>query len=89
METKSPPNSRSRGPLTWLSIAVAAVLVGMVRLYQFTLRPILGGRCRFEPCCSEYFIGAVNKYGPWKGALKGVWRICRCQPFCQGGDDPP
>jgi putative membrane protein insertion efficiency factor len=69
--------------------ASAAVLIGFVRGYQVLLRPILPAVCRFEPSCSEYFILAVRKYGPLRGACKGAWRICRCNPFCQGGYDPP
>ena len=68
---------------------VAACLIALVRGYQVLLRPILPAVCRFEPSCSEYFIGAVRKYGPLRGACKGAWRICRCNPFCQGGYDPP
>lgn len=68
---------------------VSAFLVALVRMYQVVLRPILPSVCRFEPSCSEYFIEAVRKYGPLQGARKGVWRICRCNPFCQGGFDPP
>jgi putative membrane protein insertion efficiency factor len=68
---------------------LAAVLIGFVRGYQMVLRPILPSVCRFEPSCSEYFIQAVRKYGPLRGACKGAWRICRCNPFCQGGFDPP
>ncbi len=68
---------------------VAAVLIGFVRGYQMLLRPILPAVCRFEPSCSEYFILAVRKYGPLRGACKGTWRICRCNPFCRGGYDPP
>lgn len=68
---------------------VAAFLIASVRMYQLLLRPILPAVCRFEPSCSEYFIAAVQKYGPLRGALKGAWRICRCNPFCQGGFDPP
>jgi putative membrane protein insertion efficiency factor len=68
---------------------VAAVLIGFVRCYQALLRPILPSVCRFEPSCSEYFIQAVQKYGPLRGAWKGVGRICRCNPFCRGGFDPP
>jgi putative membrane protein insertion efficiency factor len=69
--------------------APAALLIRMVRLYQFFLSPIMGGHCRFEPSCSAYFIEAVRKYGAVIGAAKGIWRICRCHPFCQGGYDPP
>ncbi|WP_437192794.1 membrane protein insertion efficiency factor YidD [Planctomicrobium sp. SH527] len=71
------------------SSAVSAFLILLVRLYQMTFRAILGGHCRFEPSCSEYFIQAVRKHGPIKGAFKGGWRICRCQPLCRGGYDPP
>ena len=69
--------------------AVAAALIGLVRGYQMLLRPILPSVCRFEPSCSEYFIQAVRKYGPLRGACKGAWRICRCNPFNRGGYDPP
>ena len=64
-------------------------LIGLVRVYQWTLSPIIGRQCRFQPTCSHYFIGAVEKYGAIRGSLKGIWRICRCNPFCRGGDDPP
>ena len=67
----------------------ALVLIGMVRLYQIVLSPILGRHCRFTPSCSAYFIGAVKKYGAVRGAVRGVLRICRCHPFHPGGYDPP
>ena len=67
----------------------AWLLIVAVRAYQITLSPILGGHCRFEPSCSKYFILAVQKYGPWRGTAKGVWRVCRCNPLSAGGDDPP
>ncbi|QDU28005.1 Putative membrane protein insertion efficiency factor [Anatilimnocola aggregata] len=72
-----------------LSKLLAAVLIGCVRLYQLLLSPIFGRQCRFQPTCSHYYIGAVEKYGPLRGTLKGLWRICRCNPFCRGGYDPP
>jgi putative membrane protein insertion efficiency factor len=68
---------------------LATLLVGGVRAYQFVLRPVLPTVCRFEPSCSEYFIAAVHKYGPLRGAFKGVGRICRCNPWNPGGLDPP
>lgn len=65
------------------------VLIALVRFYQWTLSPLIGRQCRFQPTCSNYFIGAVEKYGAIRGTLKGIWRICRCNPFCRGGEDPP
>jgi putative membrane protein insertion efficiency factor len=73
----------------FLSNALSAVLILLVRCYQYTLSPLVGRSCRFHPTCSNYFIGAVQKYGPIRGACKGVWRICRCGPWCRGGEDPP
>ena len=64
-------------------------LIGGVRFYQVAVRPILPPLCRFHPSCSEYFILAVEKYGPVRGACKGVGRICRCNPWNPGGYDPP
>ncbi|MDP7206297.1 MAG: membrane protein insertion efficiency factor YidD [Pirellulaceae bacterium] len=76
-------------PWKLLTHALSALLIGMVRLYQLALSPLLGARCRFQPSCSHYFIGAVKKYGPFRGSCRGVWRICRCHPWNPGGHDPP
>ncbi|MHC4398831.1 MAG: membrane protein insertion efficiency factor YidD [Planctomycetota bacterium] len=65
------------------------ILIGMVRIYQWTLSPVLGRHCRFEPTCSAYFIEAVRKYGAIRGAWRGIRRICRCHPGSPGGHDPP
>ena len=64
-------------------------LVGAVRIYQWTISPLLGPRCRFEPSCSAYFILSVEKHGAIRGALRGLARIARCHPFHPGGYDPP
>jgi putative membrane protein insertion efficiency factor len=76
-------------PFLWLRSALAAFLIAGVRSYQVLLRPVLPTVCRFHPSCSEYFILAVQRYGPLKGARKGLWRICRCNPWSPGGVDPP
>jgi putative membrane protein insertion efficiency factor len=65
------------------------MLVTPVRSYQAILRPILPSVCRYYPTCSEYFIEAVHKYGPVRGAWKGLGRVCRCHPWHPGGYDPP
>jgi len=74
-----------RGPV----IALSAVMIAVVRVYQWCIRPMLPPTCRFEPGCSEYMVLSVKKHGPIVGGAKGVWRICRCNPFCKGGYDPP
>ncbi len=78
------------GKLLWpVGFVLQLVLIGCVRFYQCVLRPIMPPLCRFEPSCSEYFIGAVRKYGAVRGACKGVGRLCRCHPWSAGGFDPP
>ena len=67
----------------------AACLIGLVRVYQWTLSPLIGRHCRFHPTCSAYFIEAVRKYGAIRGAYRGVLRLLRCHPWHPGGYDPP
>jgi len=78
--------SKLRDILLW---PIKIVLIGLVRFYQYCISPWLGPNCRFQPTCSEYFIQAVNKHGPIKGAWMGVKRILKCHPFHPGGYDPP
>jgi putative membrane protein insertion efficiency factor len=70
-------------------LVASAFLIAGVRCYQVLLRPILPAMCRFHPSCSEYMILAVRKHGPVRGACKGMWRLCRCNPWSAGGYDPP
>lgn len=63
--------------------------IALVRVYQRTLSPLLGVRCRFHPSCSQYFILAVEKYGLIRGMALGIWRICRCNPLSRGGVEYP
>lgn len=69
-------------------VAIVA-LIGMIRVYQVTLSPLLGNACRFEPTCSRYMVGALKRYGLVRGFAKGVGRVCRCHPWNPGGIDPP
>ena len=71
-----------------ISRFLSGILILLVRAYQVTLSPILGGACRFEPSCSNYMIDALKVHGPVKGALLGIWRIMRCHPFGAHGYDP-
>jgi putative membrane protein insertion efficiency factor len=67
---------------------MSTLLVLLVRLYQLVLSPFLGGHCRFEPSCSQYFIEAVEVHGAFRGTRLGLKRICRCNPWCTPGCDP-
>lgn len=67
----------------------ANTIIGLVKVYQWTLSPIIGRQCRFIPTCSNYMIQAIQKYGAVKGTLKGIYRLLRCHPFCKAGYDPP
>lgn len=73
----------------WLRSPATFVLIMPVRFYQTVIGPLLPKMCRFYPSCSEYFIEAVHRHGPLRGACKGVWRVCRCNPWNRGGYDPP
>ena len=52
-----------------------------VRVYQWTISPVLPPSCRFPPTCSAYALEAVEKYGAWKGGWLALRRILKCQPF--------
>jgi len=69
--------------------AVKSLIFAFIRLYQRLLSPLLGNVCRFHPSCSNYMIGAIEKYGLLTGVWKGTKRICRCHPWHPGGYDPP
>ena len=64
------------------------LLLGLLRLYQYALRPLLGANCRFYPSCSDYAREAIERHG----AVRGVWlaarRLGRCHPYHAGGSDP-
>ncbi len=66
----------------------ARVGVALIRLYQRTLSPLLGPRCRYHPSCSAYGLQAVQTYGILRGSVLAGWRILRCNPFSHGGYDP-
>jgi len=75
--------------LGWIGWPLSMMLIGGVLAYRALIRPMLPPLCRFDPSCSEYFIQAVKKYGPLGGPVRGAWRVCRCNPWCKGGYDPP
>ena len=67
---------------------IAELLVFLVRVYQWTLRPFIGPHCRFEPHCSAYAIEALRAHGAVRGTALSAWRVLRCNPWNAGGFDP-
>ena len=67
----------------------ANLIIAAIELYQLTLSRWIGGQCRFVPSCSEYAKESLQKFGAVRGLFLAAGRIFRCNPFCQGGYDPP
>ncbi len=63
-------------------------LILLVRIYQWTVAPVLPPRCRFEPSCSQYMINALRTHGSIRGTWLGAKRLLRCNPLFEGGVDP-
>ena len=60
---------------------------GLVRLYRYTLSPLIGPRCRHLPTCSDYAEQAINRFGLWAGSWMALARITRCHPLGTAGLD--
>ncbi len=67
---------------------MSALLVGLIRLYQRFVSPLLGPRCRYWPSCSEYAAQAIDRHGILRGVVLAAWRVLRCNPWSHGGVDP-
>jgi putative membrane protein insertion efficiency factor len=67
---------------------VAAVLILLVRAYQWTLSRVLPPACRFHPSCSAYAVEALRRHGALRGCWLTVKRLLRCHPLHPGGVDP-
>ena len=76
--------------MTW----VRNILIFLIRVYQWTLSPVLKlvsgptGGCRFSPSCSHYAVEALKVHGAMRGGALAARRICRCHPWGGSGEDP-
>ena len=61
--------------------------MGLIRIYQRTISPLLGPVCRYYPSCSHYGYEAMSVHGALKGTILTAWRILRCNPWSAGGID--
>ncbi len=74
-----------------LSSASTTSMRAMIRVYQLTVSPMLGDRCRFYPSCSAYAMQALQDHGPLRGGWLSLCRLGKCHPWHPGGIDevPP
>ncbi len=63
-------------------------LLLLVRIYRYTLSPLLGVNCRYQPTCSEYAVEALRQHGAFRGMALAARRIGRCHPWGGAGYDP-
>jgi putative membrane protein insertion efficiency factor len=71
-----------------ISITLRKIPIGLIKLYQSALSPMLGPTCRFHPSCSYYAIDAITEHGFIKGSWLSLRRILKCHPLNDGGYDP-
>jgi putative membrane protein insertion efficiency factor len=71
-----------------VSVTLRKIPIGIIKLYQIVLSPMLGPTCRFHPSCSHYAIDAVTEHGIIKGCWLSIKRILKCHPLNDGGYDP-
>lgn len=67
---------------------LAYLALGLVRLYQLVLSPLLPSSCRYQPTCSAYAIEAIRLHGALRGGWMALKRIGRCNPWGGHGYDP-
>ena len=65
-----------------------ALLLLVLRGYQYAISPLFGANCRFHPSCSEYAREAIDRHGAGKGSWLTLRRLGRCHPYHPGGFDP-
>jgi putative membrane protein insertion efficiency factor len=71
-----------------LGTAGREALILAIRAYQVALSPLLAPACRFDPSCSSYAIGAVQRHGALRGSWLAAKRVGRCHPLGGLGYDP-
>ncbi|MEX0779691.1 MAG: membrane protein insertion efficiency factor YidD [Balneolales bacterium] len=63
------------------------ILIALVRAYQLMISPYFPTSCRYYPSCSQYAIDALKVHGFFKGTALAAWRVLRCHPWAEGGED--
>lgn len=64
------------------------LLLLLLRGYSLSFGAWLQPSCRFTPSCSGYARESLQRHGAGWGSALTLYRLARCGPWCQGGDDP-
>ena len=67
---------------------ITLTFIGVVRLYQAIISPLMPMSCRHLPTCSEYTIDALRTFGLIRGTYLSIKRVLRCRPGGSYGYDP-
>ena len=67
---------------------ITLMFIGVVKLYQAVISPLMPQTCRHLPTCSEYTVEALRIFGPFKGTYLSIKRIFSCRPGGSHGYDP-
>ena len=68
--------------------SITIIIVGIIKLYQIVISPMMGPSCRHYPTCSQYSIESVKTHGVIRGLYLALKRILRCRPGGTHGYDP-
>lgn len=60
----------------------------LIKIYRYTISPMLPRSCRYTPTCSQYGIEAFQKHGVFKGFWLTLKRVLSCNPWGGSGYDP-
>jgi len=72
----------------YISLPFLWVFKTLILTYRYCISPLIPARCRFDPTCSGYALQALDRFGPFKGGLLTLKRLCKCHPWGSYGYDP-
>ena len=74
-------------PIVYKTVLQISLL--LIGFYQRFISPLKKPSCRFYPTCSNYARDSFLNHGLFYGFYLTFRRLLRCNPFCEGGYDPP
>ena len=60
---------------------ISLTLIFFIKIYKYSISPLLGQNCRFLPTCSEYAEESLKTHGLIKGLSLTFKRISKCHPI--------